>query len=408
MRESKMPTKKNVIAILAISLFTFQFGSDALAQPTPGTVIWEYSTGGMGASSPAVAADGTVYIGSLDHNIYALDGTRRRQVFVNGKPHLEPTKKWEFKTGSPVQGSVAIGPGGTIYVGSNDDTLYALHNQTGHMIWKLKREEGMVDSPSIGIDGTIYIGSAGNSGKVYALDGKSGLSRWKFTVGNTVHRHPAIASDGTIYVGTSTTKVFALDGRTGDKKWEFAADGMVPTGFSAAAIGVDGTIYIGTEKKYYALDGKSGAKKWDFETGEKNFLSSPTIGDDGTVYVTSKDGKVYGLDAETGARNWEYYTGKSVYTTPAIGSDGTVYVMAYKRLLALDGRTGAKRWQFSVPNSPIISYSFSSPTIGPDGTLYVAFNDGKLFAIVSGSKGPAKSPWPMLGQNPQHTGRAAK
>ncbi len=34
--------------------------------------------------------------------------------------------------------------------------------------------------------------------------------------------------------------------------------------------------------------------------------------------------------------------------------------------------------------------------------------DKKLYAIKTDSKGPAKSPWPMRGQNPQHTGRATE
>jgi hypothetical protein len=47
----------------------------------------------------------------------------------------------------------------------------------------------------------------------------------------------------------------------------------------------------------------------------------------------------------------------------------------------------------------------SSPAIGSDGTVYVGSKDKKLYAIKTGSKGLAKSPWPMFGQNPLHTGR---
>ena len=47
-----------------------------------------------------------------------------------------------------------------------------------------------------------------------------------------------------------------------------------------------------------------------------------------------------------------------------------------------------------------------SPAIGPDGTVYVGSN--KLYAIKTDSKGPAKSPWPMRGQNAQQTGRVMK
>jgi len=50
----------------------------------------------------------------------------------------------------------------------------------------------------------------------------------------------------------------------------------------------------------------------------------------------------------------------------------------------------------------------SSPAIGSDGTVYIGSEDNKLYAIKTESLGLAKSPWPMRGQNPLHTGRAVK
>ena len=50
----------------------------------------------------------------------------------------------------------------------------------------------------------------------------------------------------------------------------------------------------------------------------------------------------------------------------------------------------------------------SSPAIGSDGTVYVGAGDTKLYAIKTESLGLAKSPWPMRGQNPLHTGRVMK
>ena len=55
--------------------------------------------------------------------------------------------------------------------------------------------------------------------------------------------------------------------------------------------------------------------------------------------------------------------------------------------------------------------SATSPAIGSDGTVYVGeggLGGNKLYAIKTDSKGPAKSPWPMRGQNPLHTGRVMK
>ena len=67
-------------------------------------------------------------------------------------------KKWAFKTGDWVRSSPAIGSDGTIYVGSDDDNLYAI-NPDGSMKWRFKTGSYVFSSPAIGSDGTIYVGS---------------------------------------------------------------------------------------------------------------------------------------------------------------------------------------------------------------------------------------------------------
>ena len=62
---------------------------------------------------------------------------------------------------------------------------------------------------------------------------------------------------------------------------------------------------------------------------------------------------------------------------------------------------GAERWEFVTGN-----VVWSSPAIEADGTAYVGFSDGKVYAL-KGSARLADSPWPMQGQNAQHTGRAS-
>ena len=91
-----------------------------------------------------------------------------------------------------------------------------------------------------------------------------------------------------------------------------------------------------------------------------------------------------------------------MFSSPAIGADGTVYVGSDdKNVYALDGATGAKKWEFKTGGGVR-----SSPAIGADGTLYIGSIDKKVYAIKTDSTGPAKSPWPMFGQNAQRTGRA--
>jgi len=146
---------------------------------------------------------------------------------------------------------------------------------------------------------------------------------------------------------------------------------------------------------------------WEFKTGGLA-ESSPAIGSDGTVYVGSGYGnnKLYAINPKSGIKLWEFKTGDAiVYSSPAIGSDGTVYVGSMdEKLYAINGKSGVKLWEFEMGDP--LGYVESSPAIGPDGTVYVGSYDNKLYAIKTDSKGLAKSPWPMRGQNAQHTGHA--
>ena len=66
-------------------------------------------------------------------------------------------------------------------------------------------------------------------------------------------------------------------------------------------------------------------------------------------------------------------------------------------------KIGTPIWEFKTRRGVI-----SSPAIGSDGTVYVGSDDKKVYAIKTDSKGLAKSPWPMRGQNARHTGRVMK
>lgn len=246
-------------------------------------------------------------------------------------------KLWDFLTSDAdgVSSSPAIGADGTVYVGANDWKVYALSGQTGRKLWEFKTGSGVDSSPAIGADGTVYVGSGDN--KVYALNGQTGDKLWDFqTAGWGVHSSPAIGANGTVYVGSrEDQKVYALNGQTGRKLWEFPTGGWVD---SSPAIGGEGTVYVGSNDwKVYALNGETGEKLWEFRTGDCVF-SSPALSEDGTLYVGSRDGKVYAVNSQTGQKLWEFVTGSAIWSSPAIGTDGTVYVGSGDgRVYALQG-----------------------------------------------------------------------
>ena len=105
----------------------------------PGDKIWSFKTGGW-VTSPAIESDGTIYVGSQDNNLYAINP--------------DGSQKWAFKTGNGVHGSPTIGSDGTIYVGSWDQYLYAI-KPDGKRKWRFKTNGTVWSRPVIGSDGTV-------------------------------------------------------------------------------------------------------------------------------------------------------------------------------------------------------------------------------------------------------------
>ena len=81
-------------------------GRSPFTGPASPVQQWAFPTGDGIGSSPAIGADGTIYVGSCDGNLYAIN--------PNG------TEQWAFPLGV-LSSCPAIGADGTIYVGSMDD-----------------------------------------------------------------------------------------------------------------------------------------------------------------------------------------------------------------------------------------------------------------------------------------------
>ena len=106
--------------------------------------------------------------------------------------------KWKYETNRGIYSSPAIGSDGTIYVGSGDSYLYAI-NPDGSLKWKYKTDDWISSSPAIGRNGTIYVGSYKY---LYAIK-PDGSLKWKYETDDWIYfSSPAIDSDGTIYVGS--------------------------------------------------------------------------------------------------------------------------------------------------------------------------------------------------------------
>jgi hypothetical protein len=183
---------------------------------------------------------------------------------------------------------------GMVFVGSQDNNVYALNESTGAKIWSYKTEDNVASSPAV-TDGVVFVGSHDNN--VYALNESTGALIWNYTTGARVHSSPAVA-EGVVFIGStgdtgsygqfSFGLVTALNESTGAKIWSYDIDSAI---YSSPAV-ADGVVFIGSsDNNVYAFNASTGALIWSYTTGD-HVHSSPAVAN-GVVYIGSNDGKVY-------------------------------------------------------------------------------------------------------------------
>ena len=118
---------------------------------------------------------------------------------------------WIFPTENSLEYLSPAVINGVVYVGSDDDYVYALNAATGAKIWSYQTGSAVEDSPSVA-DGVVYIGS--DDHYVYALNASTGGKIWSFGTGGEVYSSPMVA-DGVVYVGSNDFNVYALNAATG-------------------------------------------------------------------------------------------------------------------------------------------------------------------------------------------------
>lgn len=304
------------------------------------------------------------------------------------------TLKWLFPTGAPIHSSPAVADG-TVYVGSRDNKLYALDAATGIKRWEYETGSWVESSPAIA-NGVVYFGS--NDGRLYALDAHSGAKLWDFKTNYAVMSSPAIA-DGIVYFGSDDYYIYALDAVTGTKLWDFKTDGYV----KSSPVVVNGIVYTGSGSDFsYALHAQNGRLRLRFQSYYPVY-SSPAVSN-GTIYFGNSNGALFAVDGNARTWLWEHEikpfwiqlwamgapgvptpppqsgllwsvrVGKTTSSSPVVAGD-TLYIGSDNKLLAIDLQNRQKRWEFEAEGA-----IRSSPAV-VGTTIYVGSEDGRLYAL---------------------------
>jgi outer membrane protein assembly factor BamB len=355
-------------------------------------VKWKFHADGALVSSAAVAND-TVYIGSNDHHLYAID-------VESG------AVRWKFDAAGRVTSSPAVS-GGVVYFGSYDGNFYAVDAAKGQLKWKFHTAgerrfaarhihgaepsgETMPDpfdcylSSPVVVGNRVYFGSG--DGSVYALDTASGKPAWTFHTGDVVHASPAV-SDGTVYVGSWDSYFYAIDATTGKEKWRFKTgedhDIFNQVGIQSSPAVADGVVYFGCrDSNFYALDARSGLKKWVFNNSGSWVITSPAI-EGGKVYFATSDSSLfYALDAKSGAVQFSLKFKWPFFSSPAIAGK-TLYIGSNEgKLVAIDLASQKVAWTFQTEGSARNGPAYTKPDGSPN--YEVAFTDSFYDQMVAG------------------------
>jgi serine/threonine protein kinase len=353
--EAQLPSSQSAQA--SPSLSTVAFGTSALAFSQTGEVhpAWAFTCEGEIGSSPTVV-DGVLYVGSYDHNLYAIDAKAGKFI-------------WKY----PCEDAICSSPHvwqDLVLFGSDDRLLYAVDRNNGHIVWSSPTQGRVISSPRVSL-AHVFFGSDDCS--FYNLNARNGRTIWKFDAEDHIRSSPAL-SDELAYFGSDDSNVYALDIQTGRLKWKFSTRRPV----ISSPLLYEGLLFFGSlDWSFYAVDAKAGWGVWNYRTRHR-VVSSPAVSQSlELVYFSSVDRLVYAFDYSRGERPaWTFeMEGPGTSSSPAVSPEAVYIGSSDGYLYSLDARTGELRWKFDTGSSIV-----SSPTIW-ENMVFVGSRNHKLYAL---------------------------
>ena len=352
---------------------------------TDGHQIWKHKTGGPVPSTPAVDGN-TLYVASYDGRLHALDartGATRWKFSTAGEQRFEAKglhgnlpKNQTMADVFDVFLSSPVVARGTVYFGSGDRNVYALDAVSGALKWKFQTGDVVHASPAYA-DGVIYFGSWDSY--FYAVDAESGKEKWRFHGGEDplIHNQvgfqssPAIVG-GVVYTGCRDANLYAIDAATGKEKWRFNNAGSWVIASPAV---VQGKVIFATSDSslYHVLDAESG-KPLARQQGKAFVFSSPSVAGN-VVFVGVLNGTLEARDLDSGDLLWAFETEASKRNLGwALTADRKFNVPMLFRSGWREATVVGTELQFGVGSV------FSSPLIA-EGVVYFGSTDGTLYAL---------------------------
>lgn len=258
-------------------------------------------------SHPNAKAVPLIYVGTSNGSLFALDVSRTKET---------PTVVWEFQTEDKIWGTAIVYPNpdeighGILIIGSMDHNVYALDDQTGEELWRFETEGAVAGTPRI-IGTTVYIGSFDRH--LYAIDLYSGNQKWKFKTDGWLWNQFVVdspdARSANLFIPSREGTLYALN-QEGNLLWTYAAKSKV---ISSPAFTQDNQLSLlamATEKGTLLIfdtetcpsNGSSCAPIWSYNIGEK--VQAPLTIYNNVVYVNAMDDSIRAIHLSENIELW--------------------------------------------------------------------------------------------------------
>jgi len=279
---------------------------------------WTFSTNGLASSAVGFGDDGSVYFGTRDGKVVALDST-------TGKEKWRATVSTEVL--SPPQGASGI-----VVVQCGDGKLFGLSAEDGHQVWNLDNTIPLLtlrgtSAPLIRGD-QVYFGLA--NGKVLAVKLYDGTIRWQVELAVSRGRSELermVDVDGAMRVSGDSVYAVAFHGRlvsvaqnTGRVVWSRDIS-------SSLGLDVDDTaVYLtDDEDNVLAISQTTGGVLWKQAGLAGRHLSAPVVYGD-YIVVTDAEGYLHWLSRGEGQfKHRQRIDDVSLAGEPVI-ANGNVYI----------------------------------------------------------------------------------
>ena len=266
---------------------------------TTGKKRWEFSTE-LGFSASAAVRDGQVFIGDSDGGFYCVDAR-------SGKLH------WKFAADAEINSSANFYRDCVLF-GSQDAHLYCLKANTGEVVWKYESQDQIRCFPTI-VGQQCFV--AGCDSRLHKIDLQQGKSIADVQIDSPTGCAPA-AMNGHVFVGTEGNAFLAVDVPTMKVFWRYENTRRASAYRGSAAVTPEAVFVGSRDKSLHALDPKTGRSLWDFATKGRIDSSPVVVGD--RVFVGSSDGRIYGVDRKTGREVWRFEAGGAVNASAAVAA----------------------------------------------------------------------------------------